>query len=53
MSRNSPKTIPSSVEVNETYIIYKSIKCVNVLICNEKFSLGRCIEIVIFWNNNN
>jgi hypothetical protein len=48
MSHNSPKIIPSSVEVNETYIIYKSIKCVNVLICNENFPLGRCIEIVIF-----
>jgi len=53
MPHNSPKTIPSSIEVNETYIIYKSIKRVNVLICNEKFPLGRCIEIVISWNNNN
>jgi hypothetical protein len=48
MSHNTPKTIPSSIKVSNTYVIYKSIKCVNVLICNEHFPLGRSIVIVIF-----
>jgi hypothetical protein len=48
VSHNTPKKIPSSIKVSDTYVIYKSIKRVNVLICNEHFPLGRYVVIVIF-----